>query len=246
MTTPAPIRVALIDDYEVVLAGLAAMLKPYAHRIEIAEIDANAPLSTNVDIALCDSFARAELDYLDVLIDNPRARHLVIYSWNLGRDIVREAIRRGAHGYLTKALPARDLVAALEAVHRGEIVVSADESSRTTASGSDWPGRIEGLSEREAEIVALITQGKSNDDIAKLTFLSPNTVKSYVRNTYRKIGVNNRTQAALWGVAHGFSPNHSSIAPWRSAWGDTDGQVRGGADGQARGPRREQTARNSG
>lgn len=217
MTTTPPIRVALIDDYEVVLAGLAAMLKPYSRRIEIAEIDANAPLSVDVDIALCDSFARAELDYLDVLAGNPRARHLVIYSWNLGKDIVREAIRRGAHGYLTKALPARELVAALESVHRGEIVVSADDAPRATASGSDWPGRIEGLSEREAEIIALITQGKSNDEIARSTFLSINTIKSYVRNVYRKIGVGNRTQAALWGVAHGFSPDHSSIAPWRRA-----------------------------
>ena len=72
--------------------------------------------------------------------------------------------------------------------------------------GLDWPGRHEGLTDREAEILALITQGKSNAEVAALTFLSPNTVKSYIRTIYRKINAGSRTQAVLWGVKHGFSP----------------------------------------
>ena len=78
-----------------------------------------------------------------------------------------------------------------------------------------WPGRGEGLSAREAEILALITQGKSNADVARLTYLSPNTVKSYIRNVYRKLGVASRTQAVLWGVQHGFTPDHHRIEHWR-------------------------------
>ena len=61
----------------------------------------------------------------------------------------------------------------------------------------------------------MITQGKSNAEVAQLTFLSPNTVKSYIRTVYRKIGVASRTQAVLWGVAHGFSPDLHRIEHWR-------------------------------
>ena len=62
-----------------------------------------------------------------------------------------------------------------------------------SAVGLDWPSRGEGLSDRESEILALITQGRSNAEVAALTYLSPNTVKSYIRTIYRKIGVSSRT-----------------------------------------------------
>jgi DNA-binding NarL/FixJ family response regulator len=107
------------------------------------------------------------------------------------------------------------LVAALEAVHAGEKVVSDVPPRARSAAGLDWPGRGEGLSDREAEILALITQGMSNADVARLTYLSPNTVKSYIRTIYRKIGVGSRTQAVLWGVDHGFTPDHHRIEHWR-------------------------------
>ena len=56
----------------------------------------------------------------------------------------------------------------------------------------------------------------SNADVARLTFLSPNTVKSYIRTIYRKINVAIRTQAVSWGVKHGFTPDHRSIEHWRN------------------------------
>ena len=118
-------------------------------------------------------------------------------------------------GYLSKALPARNLVAALEAVHAGEVVVSDPPRRKGGASGLDWPGRREGLTDREAEVLALITQGKSNAEVAAQTYLSPNTVKSYIRTIYRKIDVASRTQAVLWGVANGFTPDHHRIDHWR-------------------------------
>ena len=82
-----------------------------------------------------------------------------------------------------------------------------------SAVGLDWPGPGEGLSDRESEILALITQGKSNAEVAALTYLSPNTVKSYIRTIYRKIDVGSRTQAGLWGVNHGA---RRSRARWGS------------------------------
>ena len=71
----------------------------------------------------------------------------------------------------------------------------------------DWPGRDRGLSAREAEVIALITQGLGNDEIADRMFTSINTVKTYIRTAYRKIGVDSRTRAVLWGVDHGFRPD---------------------------------------
>jgi DNA-binding NarL/FixJ family response regulator len=218
MPSPSPpILIALIDDYDVVLTGVASMLDPYRDRVLIAEIDANKALEDTVDIALYDSFAQPESDgaEIDVLIRSPHARRVVVYTWNFHPDLIDHARRQGAHGYLSKTLPARDLVAALEAVHAGETVISDPPRRARAANGLDWPGRHEGLTDREAEILALITQGKSNADVAALTFLSPNTVKSYIRTIYRKISVASRTQAVLWGVKNGFTPDHDRIDHWR-------------------------------
>ena len=217
MTPSSPITVALVDDYDVVLLGVAHMFDQYRDRIVIAEIDANKPLSDTVDIALYDSFAQPESDHdeIGLLVKSPQARRVVVYTWNFHPDLIASARRQGAHGYLSKTMPARDLVAALEAVHAGELVVSEPPPRARTTSGLNWPGRREGLTDREAEILALITQGKSNAEVAALSYLSPNTVKSYIRSIYRKINVSSRTQAVLWGVANGFTPDHHRIDHWR-------------------------------
>jgi NarL family two-component system response regulator LiaR len=212
-----PITVALIDDYDVVLIGLAHMFDGYTDQIVVAEIDANASLNDRVDIALYDTFAQSEADCddIDVLIRNPRARRAVVYTWNFQPDLVATAMEKGASGYLSKTLPARALVDALLAIHAGELVVSPAPAKTRPPNGLDWPGRAEGLTNRESEILALITQGRSNDDVAALTFLSKNSIKSYIRSTYRKIGAASRTQAVLWGIDHGFKPDNRRIDHWR-------------------------------
>ena len=219
MPSPAgkPITVALVDDYDVVLMGIAKMFDKYSDRVVVAEIDATMPVDDPVDIVLYDSFAQPESDHHEIgeLVANPRARRVVVYTWNFIRTSSPAPGQHGAHGYLSKTLPARELVAALEAVHAGEVIVSDVPARARSAVGLDWPGRGEGLSDRESEILALITQGKSNADVARLTYLSPNTVKSYIRTIYRKIDVGSRTQAVLWGVSHGFTPDHNRIEHWK-------------------------------
>lgn len=212
-----PITVALVDDYDVVVMGVANMFSRYRDRVVVAELDTNMTLEDTVDIVMYDSFAQPESDCVEIaeLVANPRARRVVMYTWNFHPDLVRSARDKGADGYLSKALPARDLVSALEAVHAGETIISEAPPRTRSAPGLDWPGRGEGLSDRESEILALITQGKSNAEVAQLTYLSPNTVKSYIRTIYRKIEVGSRTQAVLWGVEHGFTPDHHRIEHWR-------------------------------
>ena len=216
-TVQTPLTIALVDDYDIVVMGVAHILEQYQDRVVIAELDTNKTLSDMVDIVLYDSFAQPESDHdeISVLIRNPRARRVAVYTWNFDPDLIENARSQGVHGYLSKALPARELVAALEAIHAGDIVISDPPFRVHSIGGLNWPGRSEGLTDRESEILALITQGNSNAEVARLTYLSPNTVKSYIRTIYRKIGVTSRTQAVLWGVRHGFTPDHHRIEHWR-------------------------------
>jgi DNA-binding NarL/FixJ family response regulator len=213
---PRPVTVALVDDYDVVLRGLAHMFDDYRDRVVIAEINANTAMDDKVDVVLYDSFAQPESDHreIEALVSAGRARHVVVYTWNLQPELIEEAQRLGVHGYLSKTLTASELVAAIEAVNAGDIVISDQGRRAPSAPGLDWPGRMEGITDRESEILALITQGKSNADVARLTYLSPNTVKSYIRSVYRKIGATSRTQAVLYGISHGFAPDTHRIEHW--------------------------------
>lgn len=154
-----PITVALVDDYDVVLIGVANIIDRYGERVVVAEIDANTPVEDVVDIVLYDCFAQPESDHENIaaLIKNPRAKRVVVYTWNFQPALIEAARQQGVHGYLSKSLPARELISALEAVHAGELVISKPPGRAGGVNGLDWPGRGEGLTEREAEILALIT-----------------------------------------------------------------------------------------
>ncbi|MFI7589308.1 DNA-binding response regulator [Spongisporangium articulatum] len=217
--TPAAslVRVALVNDYDVVLAGVAHMLDHYRDRVVIAEIDANEGVTDEVDVVLYDNFAQPESDRdeISTLVANPRARRVAVYTWNFHPELIENARRQGVDGYLSKTSTAAELVAAIESLHAGDEVFTDQAPRARSAAGLRWPGQGEGLTDRESEVLALITQGMSNAEVASLTFLSPNTVKSYIRTIYRKIGVASRTQAVLWGVRHGFTPDRHRIEHWR-------------------------------
>ena len=204
--SPAPVRIAIVNDYDVVVQGLARMFEPMKDRIHVVEVSTNRPGVEPVDIALIDSFAQTR-DVNEVLAEANATRY-VFYSWSLEPELIETWARFGVVGFLDKRLTAEELADALERIHRGEGgVVSADYPPSVDFDLGDWPGRNHGLSAREAEVIALITQGLGNDEIANRTFTSINTVKTYIRTAYRKIGVDSRTRAVLWGVDHGFRPD---------------------------------------
>ena len=207
------LRVALINDYEVVVRGLAAMLRAYRDAIQVVELDAGKPVSESVDVALYDTFAATQGDRAEVrnLAANPRVGRVVVYSWVLDEHLIRAAIANGAGGYVSKGIPARQLVAALQQICAGGQKIWVETHGRPTITAGDWPGREEGLTMRESEVLALITQGLSNGDIADRTRLSINSVKTYIRSAYRRIGVVSRTEAVLWGVEHGFRPDRLRV-----------------------------------
>ena len=201
-----PIRLAIVDDYAVVIAGVASFLAD--ERIDVVETGASMPVITDVDIVLYDTFGQVQgegIDLEDFVRDS--GAKVVIYSWNLRPDLIEQAIAGGARGYLSKVLTGPAIVSALERIMSGEVVVLAGDSETSVGGAGDWPGRAVGLSPREAEVMALITRGLTNQEIAERAHVSLNTIKTYIRSAYRKIGVERRTQAILWAMAHGFEPD---------------------------------------
>jgi DNA-binding NarL/FixJ family response regulator len=203
------VRLAIVNDYEIVVSGLASMLEEHRERVHVVEINAQTPVLSDVDVVLVDTFGQLPRDG-EALADLVRecTAPVVIFSWELPRESIATALTAGAGGYLCKSLKAKEIVDALEAIREGEIIVMTNTLSDDDEPvvGVDWPGQDEGLSPRESEVLAFITQGLSNDEIAQSTFLSINSVKTYIRTAYRKIGVNRRSQAVGWGMQHGFEP----------------------------------------
>jgi DNA-binding NarL/FixJ family response regulator len=206
VTSPTPLRIAIVNDYDVVVQGLARMFEAMKDRVDVVEVSTNRPGVEPVDIALIDSFAQTR-DINDVLAEANAAKY-VFYSWSLEPELIETWSRFGVVGFLDKRLTAAELADALERIHAGESgVTSADYPASADVDLGDWPGRAHGLSAREAETIALITQGLNNEEIASRTYTSINSVKKYIRTAYRKIGVDSRTRAVLWGVDHGFRPD---------------------------------------
>ncbi len=216
----APVRVALVNDYEVVVKGLRDMLADHAERVQVVEMDLGVAVDQRVDIALYDCFSALPLsaDDLDGLVSQPEIGAVAVYTWSSRDDLVEATLAKGVRGYLSKSIDAAALVAALGRIASGEQVVVLQEQPATAGNGpaggeqsgeqigGDWPGRAEGLTARQAEIICLITQGLSNSEICERTYLSLNTVKAGIRDAYRTMGVSTRVQAVLWGVEHGLTP----------------------------------------
>ncbi len=194
-----PIRVALTNDFELVIAGLTNVLAKFPDRVHVRDTAIRGgSVEAEVDVALFDTFAHAGhgFDEIGRLLRDPDVRRVAVYTWEFDPAMVQRALDIGVTGYLSKSLRGPDLVDALEAIAMGRQTVSVDpESDRHTPAERDWPGHREGLSEREAEILILIAEGLSNADIVDSLHISLNSVKTHVRNAYRKLGVETRAQA---------------------------------------------------
>ena len=202
------VQVAIVNDYELVVVGVAAMLEAYRGRVEVVELDSNLPVLQPVDVILYDTFGQAQGNGIDVptLVGEHRGK-VVVYSWNLQPELVQQSLAAGAAGYVSKGADAKELALAIERVHAGELVLPEGDGYSEPQAEATYPGEGSGLTVREAEIIALITQGLSNREIAERCFLSINSVKTYIRTAYRKMQVERRSQAVLWGIEHGFQPD---------------------------------------
>lgn len=203
-----PIRIAIVNDYELVVAGIAGILAPFAERVEVVELDAQRPVVSDVDLVLYDSFGQVQGGDIDVeaLVRDTDAC-LAVLSWNTQPELVERALSAGAAGYISKGATGEQLVGAIETICGGTVVTPESAHQADGDELGRWPGDEFGLTPRESEVLALICQGLSNQDITERAFIGINTVKTYIRTLYAKIGAESRSQAVLWGVDHGFRPD---------------------------------------
>lgn len=209
--TGRPIRVAILNDFPIVVEGLARIFEHYSRRVVLTELAVRTErLTVPVDVVLYDVFAadRRHITIPKMLKPKPVGIKIVLFGWSTDVALIDSGMQHGVDGYIHKSLPASRIVESIERVVRGERVVALADGPLDSPRPSvgEWPGRNEGLTIRESEVVALITQGLSNVDIAKRLFLSPNSIKSIIRHAYKKMGVTRRGEAVSWGASHGFRP----------------------------------------
>ena len=190
------IFVGVYDEPELIVSGVDGMLARIDPPADVVTVAPDAE-PVDVDVLLCDPVGRAMQieDYLSqvaAMTDAP----VLVFTWGSSPSSVSRSLAAGARGVVSKAVSAADLSAAIVAVHRGETVAPIRRPR-------GHPGGAE-LSAREAEVLELICRGMSNLEIAEQLFVSVNSVKTYVRQIYQKIGVARRAQAVAWGLAHGF------------------------------------------
>jgi len=213
-TTPRrPLTLLLVDDHEVVRQGLAALL---GRREEFDIVAEAGTVAEAVDAA---RRFRPDLIVMDVRLPDgsgieacreiraelPDTRVVMLTSYP-DEDAVLSAIIAGASGYLLKQVRARDLVAALEAVGRGESLLDPAVTGRVLErirriATADQPDALAHLTSQEQKILLLVAEGKTNKEIAADVFLSDKTVKNYVSSILAKLNLERRAQAAAY-MAH--------------------------------------------
>jgi two-component system NarL family response regulator len=199
------IRIVIVDDHLALRVGLKAMLSSRSHMLVVAE----ASNSTEA-IAVCEE-QRPNVVLMDLRIPGggveatseirkrwPDAHVLIVTTYDGDEDIHR-AIQAGASGYLLKGLTSAELIAAIEAVNRGEKVMPPDVARR-------FRQRIirKDLSARELEVLRLIVAGRSNKEIAGDLRIGEESVKTYLKAVFQKLGVADRTQAAIEAIRNGI------------------------------------------
>ena len=190
----------MVNDYEVIVAGVGAMLEHHRDRVVVVEIDVGREPDHVVDVALFDTYGqpRYGLDRVASLMANDHVGALALYSWTLTRASRAAAHRLGARGLVAKSLPADALVDAIVRIGAGESVETGGFYAR---SEGPWPGLQWGLTGRESEVLAMLSTGMRNRAIADALFVSENTVRTHLKAVFKKLGVVNRSEA----VAHALT-----------------------------------------
>jgi DNA-binding NarL/FixJ family response regulator len=213
-----PLRVVLVDDHEMVVAGIKAMLAPFQGRIRVvgeaigADRAVEVVASLTPDIVLCDvrMHGVSGLDLCRKLRERDPNCKVVLLSVYDDEQYLFQALRAGASGYLLKQITSDELVRQLELAHTGATVIDSALAGRAVdtaarlQSDEFWPGARHGLTHRESEVLELVVAGLSNRGVATRLVVSDETVKSHLRAIYRKLQVNDRSGAVATALREGI------------------------------------------
>ncbi|GAA1967146.1 response regulator transcription factor [Catenulispora subtropica] len=216
VTTASNIRVLIADDHRMVRQGLRTFLELQDGIEVVGEAADGAECAERAaelspDVILLDLVMPGVdgVGAMELLREaGSKARVLVVTSFTDRRMIV-PAIRAGARGYVYKDVDPAALATAVRSVHAGHVLLEPEVAAALLESGGGTaePGPPAApLTAREREVLVLIAQGRANREIARTLVLAEKTVKTHVSNILMKLGVADRTQAALWAVRHGIAP----------------------------------------
>ncbi|MBV9090388.1 MAG: response regulator transcription factor [Mycobacteriaceae bacterium] len=218
MPAADPVRIVLVDDHEMVIEGLKAMLAAFADRVRVVGQAVGAERALRViddldpDIVLCDVRMQGSsgLDLCLTLRERAPHRKVVMLSVYDDEQYLYQALRVGASGYLLKSISSDELVRQIEFVHGGATAIDPGMAARAVDTAARmqrdefWPGARHGLTQRESEILSHVVTGLSNRGIASKLMIGDETVKSHLRSVYRKLGVSDRTGAVATALREGI------------------------------------------
>jgi two-component system response regulator DevR len=207
-------RILLVDDHEVVRLGLKSLLERHPQfeivgeaasaREALEQVENNHPDVVVMDIRLPGTSGIEACEEITSRFPETRVLMLTSYAED---EMLFSAIRAGASGYILKQIGGEELVRALEAVARGEALLDSAVTQRVfqevrRAVNEEEASAFIHLSQQEKHVLLLVSEGRTNREIAKALFLGEGTVRNYVSSILSKLGVSNRAEAAAYAVEH--------------------------------------------
>ncbi|MDP2242798.1 response regulator transcription factor [Pseudomonas sp.] len=202
-----PIRVALVDDHELVRDGLRALLTAMPQLAVVGEASSGAEALTLVeqvrpDLLLVDIGMKdmTGLQLTEILCRQYPGIHILILSMYDHAEYVTSSIRAGARGYVLKDAASREIVAAIDAIAAGGTYYSADLLEKTVSP----PGADDELTPREREVLQMLVQGLSNKAIARMLDISVRTVETHRLSIRRTLGVDTPAGLVSYALERGW------------------------------------------
>jgi DNA-binding NarL/FixJ family response regulator len=202
----SPLHITLVDDSDLATEGLRALLAPYADRVVVMSDREAIARPQQLDAVLYEPMHRSAVgeSLLRTLL-NGGTGLAAAYSWAGTEELPAPSTAP----HLSKSLSASQLVVAVEDLVAGRLAepspeLPSPEVTPVRQAADRAAAEVAQLTQRELDVVTMVTRGCSNREVAERLGLSLNSVKTYIRTAYRKIGAERRTQAVLWGIEHGL------------------------------------------
>jgi len=207
-------RILIVDDHEVVRLGLRSLLERHPDfevvaeagngREAIEKVDAYEPDVVVLDIRLP---GMSGVEVCQQITEKHPDIHVIMLTSYAEDEMLFAAIRAGAAGYVLKQIGGDDLTRAIEAVGRGEALLDPMLTQRVfeevrKAQREEEASAFSDLTNQEMQVLQLVSEGKTNREIAEALYLGEGTVRNYVSNILGKLGVANRAEAAAYAVQH--------------------------------------------